>query len=115
MRPIFEQTGESWRDYLIGETSIGTLSVSVVDQRYKSIIYQNSTRLYDLENDPLETKDLASDATHAEIVARHRDHFREYITQIEMYPEPETGHENWKRGNLYKEYIDWYTAVLNQV
>jgi hypothetical protein len=31
-----------------------------------------------------------------------------------MYPEPETGQEEWKRGNLYRDYINWYTEVLNE-
>jgi arylsulfatase A-like enzyme len=115
MRPIFEQTNDPWRDYVIGETSIGPLSVAVVDQRYKSIIGQDNTRLYDLQNDPLETQNISDDPVHAEIVTRHRAHFREYISQIEMYPEPKTGQEEWKRGNLYRDYINWYTEVLSEI
>jgi len=114
MRPIFEQTNETWRTYVVGETSIGLLSTAIVDQQYKSIIDQNNTRLYDLQNDPLETQNLANSPEHEEIVVRHRAHFREYISQIEMYPEPQGNNENLPRGNLYKEYIDWYTSVLNE-
>ena len=113
-RPIFEGRAEPWRDYVIGETSVGPLSVAVRDARYKSIIELENTRLYDLEADPLETRDLAGGARYADIVARHRAHFREYISQIELYPEPETGRGSGRRGNLYREYIDWYHSVLNE-
>ena len=115
MRPIFEQTGASWRDYVVGETSsVGTLSVAIVDRRYKSIIYSDRTRLYDLESDPLETQDLANDPAHADTLTRHRAHFREYISQIEMHPEPRGDNDSLPQGNLYCKYIDWYTSVLNE-
>ena len=113
-RPIFEGRDVPWRDYVIGETSVGPLSVAVRDARYKSIIEPENTHLYDLEDDPLETRDLAGDARYADIVARHRAHFREYISQIELYPEPETGLGSGRRGNLYREYNDWYHSVLNE-
>ncbi len=113
-RPIFERRDVPWRTYLIGETSIGRLSVAVRDVRYKSIIERDNTRLYDLQNDPLETRDLADEAHCADIVARHRAHFREYISQIEMYPEPESDFGSLKRGNVYRDYIDWYLSVLNE-
>ena len=113
-RPIFEGRAAPWRDYVIGETSVGSPSVAVRDARCKSIIEPEMTRLYDLEDDPLETRDLAGDARYADIAARHRAHFREYISQIELYPEPETGRGAMKRGNLYREYIDWYHAVLHE-
>ncbi len=115
MRPLFEQGNGAWRDYVVGETSIGPLSVAIVEERYKSIIFTDHTRLYDLQDDPLEIRDLADDSDHGETLARHRAHLREYIAQIEMYPEPENIDElDLARGNLYREYNDWYTSVLNE-
>ena len=89
--------------------------VAIVEERYKSIIFTDHTRLYDLQDDPLEIRDLADDSDHGETLARHRAHFREYIAQIEMYPEPENIDElDLARGNLYREYNDWYPSVLNE-
>jgi arylsulfatase A-like enzyme len=110
-RPLLEGRSVPWRDYVVGETSAGPLSVAIRDARYKSIIYENETKLYDIEKDPLETKNLVADAAHAEIVKRHRAHFREYIGQIEVYQEPSWGQKSWQRGNLYKPYVEWYQKV----
>jgi choline-sulfatase len=130
-RPLLEGGRAEWRDYLICETSIGPLSVCVRDARLKSIIYEDRTKLYDIQNDPLETKDLADDPKYAAIKERHRGHFREYLSQIEIYPGPpeieeeiarqrqlgrrRTSRTSYKRGNLYKAYVDWYGRVKAEV
>ena len=50
-----------------------------------------------------------------QILSRAIGHiFREYISQIEMYPEPEIDLGSLKRGNVYRDYIDWYLSVLNE-
>jgi len=127
-RPLLESKDIAWRDYVVAETSIGLLSVSIRDAQFKSIIYEDRTRLYDIQSDPLETKDLADGLRYAAVRKRHRDHFREYISQIELYPEPpgideliarqrrasgrpRAGPPRYRRGNLYKAYIRWYEKV----
>ncbi|MFQ6131343.1 MAG: sulfatase [Armatimonadota bacterium] len=110
-RPLLEGAEVRWRDYVVGETSIGPLSLAIRDARYKTIFYQEQTKLYDIANDPLETRDLAADPGHAQVLRRHRQHFRDYLEQIEVYPEPTWGQEHWSRGNLYKAYVDWYAKV----
>lgn len=121
-RPLLEGKKVKWRDYVICETSVGSLSVCVREARFKSIIYQDKTRLYDIQNDPLEIKDLADSPEYAAIKRRHREHFREYLSQIEIYPGP-SGFDKTsaaqKRGrrqrntqaNLYGAYVKWYEQV----
>jgi choline-sulfatase len=126
-RPLLQGNETQWRDYVICETSIGPLSACVRDGQFKSIIYEDRTRLFDIRNDPLETKDLAGDAEYAAVKKRHRHHFREYIKQIEVYPGP-PNIERWisrqrraarmpraavsyKRGNLYRAYVKWYEKI----
>ncbi|KPL13182.1 hypothetical protein AMJ85_00170 [candidate division BRC1 bacterium SM23_51] len=130
-RPLLEGKAVKWRDYVVCETSIGRLSVSVRDARFKSIIYEDETKLYDIRNDPLETKDLANEAAYIAVRKQHREHFREFIVQIEMYPEPagieqeiarqrrkgnkrESRRVRYNRGNLYRAYLNWYEKVKSE-
>ncbi len=127
-KPLLEGKDVPWRDCVFCETSIGPLSISVRDIRFKSIIYENRTKLYDIANDPLETKDLAGDPSFAHVKKRHRDRFRRYISQIEVHPGPpdidrqisnartRTGRKRsaqtrFARGNLYRAYVNWYEKV----
>lgn len=128
-RPLLEGKETTWRDYVVSETSIGPLSTAIRDIRFKSIIYRDRTRLFDIQNDPLETKDLADDLKFADVKRRHREQFREYIGKIELCPGP-SGVEQitaqkpagrakrkkapLKRGNLYKAYMEWYQSVKEE-
>jgi choline-sulfatase len=130
-RPLLQGKNIKWRDHVICETSIGPLSVSVRDVHFKSIIYEDRTKLYDIQDDPLETKDLADNMRYASIRKRHREHFKEYISRIEVYPGPpgideeiarqrRSGRKRarrapYRRGNLYKAYVNWYEKVRAEV
>lgn len=118
-RPLLEGKDVPWRDYVVCETSIGTLSICLRDRRFKSIVYPDRTKLYDIENDPLETKDLADDRQWAEVRRRHRRQLREYLSQIEIYPGPPgiTQRVAQKRRgraalrDLYTPYVKWYEQL----
>jgi len=115
-RPLLEGKEVPWRDYVVCETSVGPLSACVRDLQFKSIIYPDRTRLYDIKNDPLETKDLADDPKYAAVRKRHRENFREYLSRIEIYPGPAKPLTAQVRGrrlsaNLYKAYVNWYEQV----
>jgi len=111
-----------WRDYAVCETSIGELSICIRDKRFKSIFYPDRTRLFDIQNDPLETKDLAGDAAHATVVKRHRRQLREYLSRIEIYPGPpaltqaaarprRTAARHPRLRDLYTPYVQWYKKL----
>jgi len=115
-RPLLESKDTAWRDYVVCETSIGSLSACVRDLQFKSIIYPNRTRLYDIKNDPLEMKDLANNQEYAAVKKRHRENFREFISQIEVYPGPSAPikakvRRRGPRANLYGAYVNWYKKV----
>ncbi len=115
-RHLLESKDTAWRDYVVCETSIGSLSACVRDLQFKSIIYPNRTRLYDIKNDPLEMKDLAGDQEYAAVKKRHRENFREFISQIEVYPGPSAPikakvRRRGPRANLYGAYVNWYKKV----
>jgi choline-sulfatase len=108
-RALLQGDNTTWRDYVICETSAEQLSVCVRDARFKSIIYQDKTKLYDIQNDPLEIIDLADDPLYADIKKRHREQFREYLSRIKIYPGPSDIDK--QPGNLYKAYVEWYESV----
>ena len=113
-RSLLEGQDIPWRDYVIGEAPVFSPSVAVRTARYKSIIDPKTTRLYDLEQDPLETCDLARESGYAEVVKQHREHFRDYLGQINISMETAESSEERKGGNLYRTYIDWYSRVREE-
>ena len=68
--------GDRRRDELYGEHGEGSAAMRMVhDGRFKLIYYPvgNQAQLFDVENDPRETRDLAGDTGHAGILDRLRN------------------------------------------
>ena len=121
-RPLLEGKSVPWRDYVVCETSIGGLSICIRDKRFKTIFYPDRTRLFDIQNDPLETKDLAGDAAHATVARRHREHLQDYLSRIEVYPGPpqltqaaprprRAAARRPRLADLYTPYVQWYKKL----
>ncbi len=112
-RPLLEGKQTKWREYVVGETSIGKLSTAIRDKRYKTIFYEKSMKLYDIENDPLEIENLADSPEHETIRKRHLRYFKDYLSQIEFYNPPDERASKGKKGNLYGKCADWYEQIKN--
>lgn len=116
-RPLLEGRPVRWRDHIIGETSAGRLSIAVRDKRYKSIFYSDGkVTLYDLENDPLEMKNLAEDTDFAPVVRQHREWVRQFVTEMDLYRPSPTVQAILKRlpprlARLYPDYLRWYESL----
>ena len=73
------RAAQDWRPYVVSETHGGRM---VCSGRYKYCVYEKGQRreqLVDLEKDPGEIQNLAADLAYADILARHRQHLREWI------------------------------------
>jgi len=113
-RPLLEGQDVAWREYVIGEAPVFAPAIAVRTARFKSIIDPEITKLYDLENDPLETCDLAGDSEYAEVVKRHREHFRDYLGQVSVSMKPAEDGKEGRRESLNRTYIDWYANVREE-
>jgi len=111
LRPILEgRKVADWRDQIVGESFLGVGQIGVRDARYKSIHYGNGeVRLYNLADDPLETKNLAASPGGKAVVERHKRYLRDYVAKLDLCtrvaktnPAP------------YKRYLDWYRRIGEQ-
>jgi arylsulfatase A-like enzyme len=73
LRPLLEGKDVEWRRYLLAQSRAS--GRMILDERYKFIRYNGSptTQLFDMMDDPHETKNLASEKTYAAICQRLAD------------------------------------------
>jgi choline-sulfatase len=80
VRPLAEgRAAPDWRPYVVAETRGGRM---VCSGRYKYSVYEKGERreqLVDLEKDPGEMKNLATDSAYSDVLALHRKHLREWV------------------------------------
>ncbi|MCX7015010.1 MAG: sulfatase-like hydrolase/transferase [Candidatus Sumerlaeota bacterium] len=93
LRPLIEgRAPEAWRDSLavetefanMGERSDGWMGRMIVTDRYKYIVYSQGERreqLFDLREDPGETRNLVASADRQAVVADHRRRLAEWIAE----------------------------------
>jgi len=108
LRAIVEgQPVPEWREYVVGESFLGTGAVAVRDKQYKSIHYCDcGVKVFDLIADPLEMKDLASGESGKSVIQRDRGRLREFLGKLELCTRiPET------KPAMYKTYLEWYRKV----
>ena len=111
LRPLVEgKKVDKWREYIVGESFLGTGQVGVRDKQHKTIFYcDGPTKVFDLEEDPLEMNDLSATADGKAVMARHKDNLREYLGSIELC-ERVTG----EKAEPHNTYLDYYRAVRKE-
>ncbi|MCG3181013.1 MAG: Arylsulfatase [Phycisphaerae bacterium] len=85
LRPVIEGRAGAWRDYVVAEVVAGKAAGRMVrSSRYKYVIYDTGDgpeQLFDLQADPGETKNLATDPAAAESMAAHRRMLAEWAAR----------------------------------
>lgn len=111
LRPIVEGKDVSgWRRYVVGESFLGNGQVGVRDGKYKTIFYcDGPVKVFDLQADPLETKDLSAIAEGKAVAARHKKDLREYLGKIELSERVDE-----LQPGPYRVYLDWYRKVKQE-
>lgn len=109
LRPIAEgKNVTNWRDHVVGESFHGN-QVAVRDAQYKTILYgdDRQTKVYDLKNDPLEKKNLASADAGKKVIKNHKQQLKEYLGKIELAKPA-------KKKKFHDNYLKYYEAVRKE-
>ena len=84
LRPLLKGQRTEWRDHVFGETDH---SAGVRNGRYKAIFYPDKpVRMFDLQKDPLEMKNLAESTGHARTRKALEAKLREYVRRRKVAP-----------------------------
>jgi choline-sulfatase len=85
LRPIIEAKRGSSRDFIVSEVSTNTGRM-VRTEDYKYITYKGNLveQLFDIKNDPGETRNLAANARYSSTLAEHQKLLREFESRLDV-------------------------------
>jgi arylsulfatase A-like enzyme len=86
LRPLLEGQNVAWREFVVASSAITGRMVRTADYKYIAYSDDPTDQLFDMKDDPWETKNLAGEAEHASIVADHRKLLAEYEAPFELAP-----------------------------
>ena len=91
LRPVLAQRDQPWRDYIVAHSFV--VGRTVRTPRYKYITYHGSQteQLFDLTNDPGETRNLSAESSCAAILADHQRMLAEWESRLKPMAEPPGG------------------------
>lgn len=112
LRPLVEgKKANNWREYIVGESFLGKGQVGVRDAKHKTIFYcDGAVKVFNLEADPLEMKDLSTSPKGKAVAKKHKKHLRQYLDRIELCPS--RGPEDKER--TYQNYLTFYGEVRKE-
>ncbi len=87
LRAALEGNGRFSRDFIVSEVSSNTGRM-VRTQRYKYITYRKDLveQLFDMKNNPGETKNLATSSAHASMLAEHKKLLKDWERRLDVAP-----------------------------
>lgn len=88
LRPLLEGTDGQWRDCVVAESTFSRKPYRAVRTKdFKAILYPDgNTALYNMPEDPWETKNLAANPAHAETLENLRIHHNQYVDRLTLHP-----------------------------
>ena len=114
LRPFLEDADADWRSHVFGETEH---SAAVSDGRYKAIFYPSApTRMFDLDEDPLEMRNLASDPANRGKLQDLADAMRRYVRGRAIYSKlgedaPGVDRSGQSRKERLRKARVWYESI----
>ncbi|UCD30173.1 MAG: sulfatase-like hydrolase/transferase, partial [Planctomycetota bacterium] len=91
LRPLLEGKSVEWREFVAAESNITGRMIRT--SQYKYITYKDDPveQLFDMKNDPWETKNIVGESKYASVVGDHRKLLQEWSSKLDPAPEPPQG------------------------
>lgn len=91
LRPLLEGRTLEWREFVAAESYVNGRMIRT--PRYKYIMYKGDPveQLFDLETDPWETRNLATESEFASVLQEHRDLLADWEAHLEPASAPPGG------------------------
>jgi arylsulfatase A-like enzyme len=86
LRPILEGRGVEWRDFVAAQSAVDGRMIRTPDCKYIAYKGDPVEQLFDMRNDPWETKNLAADPRFASTLEDHRRLLREWESTLDNAP-----------------------------
>jgi arylsulfatase A-like enzyme len=102
---------DDWHDYVVGESFHGQ-QVAVRDAQHKTIFYCNpemQTKVFDLNADPLEMKNLVDTPDGKTIIEKHKKRILTYLDAVEIYEPP-----GKQKKETHERYLNYYKKLREE-
>ncbi|OPZ14400.1 MAG: Choline-sulfatase [candidate division BRC1 bacterium ADurb.BinA364] len=88
LRPLLEGRPVEWREFVVAESHIVGRAIRTADYKYIAYSDDPVDQLFDMKNDPWETRNLAAEGASAAIVEEHRRLLADWEAALEKAPLP---------------------------
>jgi len=99
LRPVLEGDADAGPGYVVCESNVNQgRMVRTADYKYVTYVDDPVDQLFDMEDDPGETRNLAPDPEYADRVVKHRDLLLEWEGQLDVAPDLYHADAWWRKG-----------------
>ncbi|MHC4800164.1 MAG: sulfatase family protein, partial [Planctomycetota bacterium] len=97
LRPVLEGKSAEWREFVAAQSHVTGRMIRTA--QYKYIAYKDDPvdQLFDMKNDPWETKNLAGESKYASVISDHRKILKDFSSKLDPVPEPTQGWDAFLR------------------
>ena len=88
LRPLMEGKPVEWRSYVVAEVQQTCRMLRTADYKYARFEGDPVEQLFDMKNDPWETKNLAGEARCVAVIEDHRKLLKEWESRLDVAPPP---------------------------
>ncbi|MBN1672390.1 MAG: sulfatase-like hydrolase/transferase [Kiritimatiellae bacterium] len=86
LKPLLEGGTPTWREFVAAEVRVTGRMIRTPDYKYIAYTDDPAVQLFDMKNDPGETKNLAEDSRYAQELAAHRKLLAEWEARLQPAP-----------------------------